>query len=103
VAPIWTACMPPDVGADFGIENVATVPEYRRRGLIGALIHEILHTASARGCKLAQITTYLGNDAAVSAYEKSGFRILDEKRCTEVQRILGVPGFVRLTRELKID
>ena len=36
VAPMWTACMPPDIGADFAIESVATLPEYRRRGLIGA-------------------------------------------------------------------
>src|ERR1700691_3900007 len=38
VTPIWTACMPPDIGADFAIENVATLPHYRRRGLVGALI-----------------------------------------------------------------
>jgi len=100
VAPIWKACMPPDIGADFIVENVATLPQYRRRGLIGALMHEVLEAASGRGCTLAQITTYIGNDAARSAYEKSGFRILDEKRCSEVQEILGVPGFVRLTREL---
>jgi translation initiation factor 4G len=100
VAPIWTACMPPDIGADFIIENVATLPEYRRRGLIGALMDEVLEVARGRGCRLAQITTYIGNDAARSAYEKSGFRILDEKRCSEVQEILGVPGFVRLTRNL---
>jgi len=100
VAPIWKACMPPDIGADFIIENVATLPEYRRRGLIGDLMDAVLEAASGRGCRLAQITTYLGNDAARSAYEKSGFRILDEKRCSEVQEILGVPGFVRLTREL---
>ena len=99
VASIWTACMPPDIGADLVIETVATRPEYRRRGLIGALIEEVL----GRGCKLAQITTYIGNDPAQSAYEKSGFRVLDEKRCTEAQKILGVPGFVRLTRKLKID
>ena len=46
VAPIWTACMPPDIGADFAIENVATLPEYRRRGLISALIDEMLRNAS---------------------------------------------------------
>jgi ribosomal protein S18 acetylase RimI-like enzyme len=106
VAPIWTACMPPDIGADLVIENVATRPEYRRRGLIGALIEEVLGRVEEvleDGCKLAQITTYIGNDPAQSAYEKSGFRVLDEKRCTEVQKILGVPGFVRLTRKLKID
>jgi GNAT superfamily N-acetyltransferase len=103
VAPIWTTCRPPDIGADFAIESVATLPVYRRRGLIGALIHETLLDASERGCKLAQITTYLGNDAARFAYEKSGFKVLDEKRCTEVEKILGVPGFLRLTRQLKID
>src|ERR1700735_550636 len=103
VAPIWTACMPPDIGADFAIENVATLPHYRRRGLVGALIYEALRNARERGCRLAQITTYIGNDAAQRAYEKSGFSVLDQKRCSELQKILGVPGFVRLTRELKID
>jgi len=100
VAPMWTACMPPDIGADFAIESVATRPEYRRRGLINALIDEVLRDAIRRGCKLAQITTYLGNAAAVSAYEKAGFKVLDEKRCTELEKILGAPGFVRLTRQL---
>jgi ribosomal protein S18 acetylase RimI-like enzyme len=103
VAPIWAACMPPDIGADFTIENVATLPEYRRRGIVLALIDEILRAASARGCELAQITTYMGNKAAQSAYEKSGFKVLDEKRCAEVEKILGVPGFIRLTRGLRID
>jgi len=103
VAPIWEACMPPDVGADFAIENVATLPDYRRRGLVGALIDEALRNARERGCRLAQIATYIGNDAAVSAYEKSGFSVLDQRRCSELQKILGAPGFVRLTRELKID
>jgi ribosomal protein S18 acetylase RimI-like enzyme len=95
--------MPPDIGADFAIESVATLPHFRRRGLIGALIDEVLRDASVRGCRLAQITTYLENDAAQKAYEKAGFEVQDEKRCAEVQRILGVPGFVRLTRTLKID
>ena len=103
VVPIWEACRPPDIEADFTIESVATLPEYRRRGLISALIEEVLQDARRRGCRLAQITTYLGNDAALAAYEKSGFQVLDEKRCAEVEEILGVPGFVRLTRALKID
>jgi ribosomal protein S18 acetylase RimI-like enzyme len=103
VGAVWAACMPPDVGADFTIESVATLPQFRRRGLIAALIDEALLQAHQAKCSLAQITTYIGNDAARLAYEKSGFKVLDEKRCTEVDKILGVPGFVRLTRELKID
>lgn len=103
VAPIWAACMPPDIGADFAIESVATLPEYRRRGLINALMDHVLRNATERGCGLAQVTTYIGNDAAQAAYEKSGFTVHDEKRCADSEKILGVPGFVRLTRQLKID
>jgi ribosomal protein S18 acetylase RimI-like enzyme len=97
--PIWASCMPPDIGADFVIENVATRPEFRRRGLVGALIESALDDARARGAKLAQITTYIGNDSARWAYEKLGFRVRDEKRCAEIEKVLGVPGFVRLTRQ----
>jgi ribosomal protein S18 acetylase RimI-like enzyme len=93
--------MPPDAGADFVVENVATRPEYRRRGLADILLDVITRDAIRRGCSLAQITTYIGNDAARAAYEKSGFQVLDEKRCTELEKLLGVPGFVRLMRELK--
>jgi ribosomal protein S18 acetylase RimI-like enzyme len=100
VASIWTGCMPPDIGADFAIESVATLPQFQRRGAIGALLNEVLAQASHRGCRLAQITTYLGNQAALAAYEKSGFRVYDEKRCSEAEKILGVPGFVRLTHAL---
>ena len=103
VAPIWTECMPPDIGADFAIENVATVPRFRRRGLVMALMGEMLVSASQRRCRLAQITTFIDNEAARSAYGKAGFHVRDEKRCTKVQEILGVPGFVRLTHNLKID
>lgn len=103
VSSVWAACMPADVGADFAIESVATLPQYRGHGIIGTLIEEALQNAIQSGCKLAQITTYIGNEAARRAYEKSGFKVLDEKRCREVQDILGVPGFIRLIRELKID
>lgn len=103
VGAVWAVCMPAEIGADFAIESVATLPEYRGRGIIGALIDEVVQNATQRGCKLAQITTYIGNEAACKAYEKAGFKVLDEKRCTEVQDILGVPGFIRLTRELNVD
>jgi ribosomal protein S18 acetylase RimI-like enzyme len=100
VAPVWAACMPPDIGADFVVENVATRPEYRRRGLADILLDVITRDAIRRGCRLAQITTYIGNTAAQSAYEKADFKVLDEKRCTDLEKLLGAPGFVRLTREL---
>jgi ribosomal protein S18 acetylase RimI-like enzyme len=103
IAPVWAACSLPDAGADYVIENVATKPEYRRRGYAVILLDVILHDAFDRDCTLAQITTYMGNDAALLVYEKAGFKVLDEKRCTDLEKLLGVPGFIRLTRELKIE
>jgi ribosomal protein S18 acetylase RimI-like enzyme len=99
VAPIW-ACVLPEAGADFGVENVATTPIYRRRGLANALLNHTVREGISRGGKLAQVTTYIGNDKAVSAYKKCGFRVLDEKHCREMLSALGAPGFVRLVREL---
>jgi translation initiation factor 4G len=99
VAPVW-ACFLPDVGGDWGIENVATRPEYRRRGLANMLIDYTLRQGREHGCRLAQISTFIGNDAAQSVYEKSGFRFSDEKRCSEIASVLNTPGFVRLIREL---
>jgi ribosomal protein S18 acetylase RimI-like enzyme len=101
IAPVWSACMSPDAGADFVIESVATRPEYRRRGLADILLDVITRDARRRGCSVAQITTYIGNDAALSAYKKAGFKVLDERRCADLERLLGAPGFVRLTRDVK--
>jgi translation initiation factor 4G len=99
VAPVW-ACFLQDIGADWGIENVATRLEFRRRGLAGTLMDRVLQEGRDRETRLAAITTMIGNDAAVSVYEKSGFRISDEKRCPDFEAVLGAPGFVRLTRDL---
>ncbi len=98
-AAIWN-CLLPDAGADWGIENVATLPEFRRCGLATELVNEALSEGRARGLQLAQIVTFIGNDPAPAVYRRCGFRVADEKRCGEVEAALGVPGFVRLLREL---
>src|SRR5580658_1799737 len=99
VAPVWN-CFFEDIGADWGIENVATRPEFRGRGLTTALLDQSLSEAVTRGCRRAQITTYIGNRPAQSVYERSGFKVLDEKRCPALASVLDAPGFMRLIREL---
>ena len=99
VAPVW-ACFLSDVGPDWGIENVATRPASQRRGLASALMNQALREGRERGCKLAQITTSIGNEAAQSVYRRSGFRLAEEKRCSEMQSALGAPGFARMLLEL---
>ena len=99
VSPVW-ACFLPEIGADWSIENVGTLPEYRGRGLASVLIDRALKEGTERGCKLAQITTFIGNDTAQSVYKGAGFRFSDEKRCGEITSLLGAAGFVRFISEL---
>ena len=94
------ACFGPDTGADWCIEFVATLPEYRRRGLVHALMQKAIQQGAERGCSLAQITILQGNDAAQAAYEKSGFKVHDERGSAELQAVIGAPGFRRFLRKL---
>ncbi len=99
LAPVL-ACMPADAGADWCIEFVATLPQYRRRGLVDALIRQAIQRGIDRQCSLAQIQIMIGNNPAQKAYEKAGFTVFDERRSPEFQAAIGSPGFRRLLRNL---
>jgi GNAT superfamily N-acetyltransferase len=86
----------------LGIENVAALPEFRGRGLTTALIQETIRDAARHECKLAQITMFIGNHAALSVYTRSGFRVTEEKRCADLEAVLQTPGFVRMMREIPV-
>ena len=94
------SCYPPDAGADWCIDFVATRPEVRRRGLVDALLREAMRAGVERGAKLAQILQFVGNDAAQAAYEKVGFTVHDERCSPEFEAAVGAPGFRRLMRGL---
>ncbi len=81
------------------IENVATAPDYRRRGLVQALLRNELSVARAAGFKRAQISVFIGNTGAERAYEKGGFRFAEEKRAADFEAALGTPGTRRLMRD----
>jgi ribosomal protein S18 acetylase RimI-like enzyme len=98
-APVWQCTFETLDGA-WVIESVATLPEFRRRGLVDALMAEILEAGRAHGHSIAQLTILIGNVAAQRAYEKAGFRVRDEKRHRDFQAALGAPGFMRMVRDL---
>jgi ribosomal protein S18 acetylase RimI-like enzyme len=94
------SCFPPDAGADWCIDFVATRPRYRRRGLVDALLGDAMRCGLERGATLAQILIFVGNDAAQKAYQKAGFEVHDESCSPEFEAALGAPGFRRLMRKL---
>jgi ribosomal protein S18 acetylase RimI-like enzyme len=96
-APVWQCTFDTLDGA-WVVESVATIPEFRRRGLADALMTEILDAGRARGHRLAQLTILIGNVAAQRAYEKVGFSVMDEKRHLDFQAAIGAAGFMRMVK-----
>jgi ribosomal protein S18 acetylase RimI-like enzyme len=93
-------CIPDEVAGAWIIDSVATVPEFRRKGIVGRLLEEILEKGKKQGFRLAQINMYIGNFPAQRAYEKHGFKVIDEKRHPDFEAEIGLPGMMRLLRDL---
>ena len=99
IAPFLT-CLPDTPEDAWIIEWVATRPEYRGKGLVRALLHEILARGRLRGHAQSQIAVLIGNTPAQRAYEGVGFRVADEKTHPDFERAVGSPGIRRLLRQL---
>ena len=82
------------------IENVATKPELRRKGLVDALLHQLLGQGRGRGFEHAQIAVFLENERARRAYVKAGFEPIAEVRSDDWAREIGCPGTELLLQPL---
>ncbi len=72
-------------GPRWVIENVATKPEARRKGLADALIHELLGHGRERGFEFAQISVFLENERARRAVHQ---RRLRSRHRTALRRLV---------------
>ena len=92
----FMTCYPDTAEGAWVIEHVATLPEYRRMGVISKLLEAILNKGRQQGFRLAQVGFFIGNTPAELAYKKAGFKYHDEKRHPDFEREIGCPGIVRL-------
>jgi len=92
--------LPDHVPGAWIVENVATLPEFRRRGLVDRLMGEILERGRRRAATVADISVFIGNDAAQRAYEKAGFVPAAEKLDAEFEAVYRTPGTRTLRRTL---
>ena len=93
-------CIPEDTEGAWITDSVATLPEYRRKGLVDRLLAAILEKGRQEGFQKAQISIYIGNIAAQRAYEKHGFKIVAEKRHPDFETEIGSPGMALMLRNL---
>jgi ribosomal protein S18 acetylase RimI-like enzyme len=98
--PRITACIPPPIERAWVVDSVATLPAFRRKGIVNRLLDDILDIGRDKGFRQAQISIYIGNIPAQRAYEKHGFRLLDEWRDPYFEREIGSPGMARLVCDL---
>jgi translation initiation factor 4G len=87
----------------WAIENVYTVPRHRKRGLSAGLLERAVAEGRARGFGQAQITSFIGNDAAERVYRAAGFEPVEEKRHPGFEAVAGTPGMRRLVRPLGVS
>jgi ribosomal protein S18 acetylase RimI-like enzyme len=92
--------VPEHVEGAWIVENVATLPEFRRRGLVDRLLREILDRGRSRGATIGDIGVLIGNDGAQRAYEKAGFKVIGEKRHPEFEAVYKCPGIRSLRQTL---
>ncbi len=93
-------CYPEETEGAWIIESVATLPEVRRRGVINILLEEVLEKGRRLGFGLAQVGVFIGNTPAQNAYEKCGFKVVDEKRHPDFEAETGSPGMKRLLLDM---
>ncbi len=93
-------CHPENAEGAWIVEQVATLPEFRRTGVISKLIDAVLEKGRKQGFSLAQVSFYIGNTPAEQAYKKAGFRYVDEKRHPDFEAVIGCPGMIRLLRDI---
>lgn len=99
-SPRIVECVPGPLEGAWVIEGVATLPEFRRKGIVDRLLDEIIEAGRKKGFRRAQINIYIGNGPALLAYQKHGFRVLDERRDSYFETQIGCPGMARLVRDL---
>jgi ribosomal protein S18 acetylase RimI-like enzyme len=93
-------CLPKEIEGAWVIDSVATLPEYRKRGVAEKLMEHVLYEGKERGYDVAQINMYIGNAPALNLYKKMGFKVIEEKREAYFERTIGSPGMLSLARTL---
>jgi ribosomal protein S18 acetylase RimI-like enzyme len=82
------------------IGNVATFPEFRRKGVAASLLDDAIERGRREGYRKVQLSVLIGNDSARTVYERAGFEVTDEKRSRAFERAVGFPGYANMSLEL---
>jgi ribosomal-protein-alanine N-acetyltransferase len=69
-----------EIGPEVHITNLAVHPDWRRRGIAGALLGRTLEDARQRQLRLAILEVRPTNTEARELYERLGFRVIGRRK-----------------------
>jgi ribosomal protein S18 acetylase RimI-like enzyme len=93
-------CMPLHQPGAWTVEWVAVEESRRRQGLVGLLLDKAFEAGAHRSLQRTRISTYVGNEAAIKAYAKAGYRVDRECHDAQLRNLLGISGMVTMVRDL---
>ena len=94
------ACLPAEIENGWVIDSVATMPEYRGKGIAELLMYAVLEEGRKQGFSLTQVNMYIGNEPALRLYKKLGFEVIEETRDKHFETEIGSPGMLSLRKKL---
>ena len=89
---VWSRTDPGREPGFLIVENVATFVEYRGNGFTSELLSQAIDRAREGRFKGLQLEVLLGNEPAISAYEKAGFKMEKTKENKKFEKVFSSPG-----------
>jgi len=91
-APVLT-CLAEEPQNTWILEHVATLSQFRGRGLAGGVVSRAIEAGFAAGCGRVQVSLLLGNEIARKLYLKLGFKPAGPPRTNPLfEHVMGSPG-----------
>jgi ribosomal protein S18 acetylase RimI-like enzyme len=95
------SCLPEEIENAWVIDSVATMADYRCRGVAERLLQAVLTEGRKLGYPIVQVNMYIGNEPALRLYEKLGFTVTEEIVDPYFENKVGSPGMISLARKLQ--
>ena len=89
---VWSRVDPGREPGFLIVENVAAFEEFRGRGFTSELLARAVERGKDGGFKGLQLTVLLGNEPAIRAYEKAGFKMEKTKENKKFEKTFSCPG-----------
>jgi ribosomal protein S18 acetylase RimI-like enzyme len=96
----FTSCLPRFSRGAWVVEWVAVMSGFRGLGVAGRMVAEVIEAGRSNGYRLAQVASYIDNEAAVAAYRRLGFVPIEESRHPDFELALGSPGMILMAMDL---